>query len=292
MINKHSIVYTATVVFALVFFPFKNDTGWSQTKDLPEMPPKIYNKVTKVTVNIICNNGQANGTGVVVGITPNGRAVILTACHVVASNFKENDPDISMEFYRNIRVKMASEVTPISAVVLPNYVDRANDLALIVTRERVTGNEVISYTQTKNIKPGEKVAAFGYPQTDRISQTVGRITRLEPKYLVFDARIASGNSGGPLVDKNGRMIGVSTFLENRTEGYALHMNLVLPIVEDWLREIKLNKQWKLEKDRFPLWPVIGGSVALGVGGALLWPRHDSTTTTPNVFPFPIRPTKN
>ncbi len=265
-----------------------------KSEALPEMPAKVYNKVAKATANIICNDGQANGAGVVVGITPNGRALILTACHVVASNFKETDPDIPLEFYRNLKVKIASEVTPVSALVLPNRVDRANDLALIVTRERVTGNEVIIYTRTQELKPGEKVAAFGYPQTDRLSQTVGRITRLEPKYLVFDARIAPGNSGGPLVEKNGRMIGVSIFVEQKTEGYALHMNLVLPIVEDWLRETKLSKQWKFEKDGFPLWPVIGGGVALGVGSAILLSRgaKNDSTTTPNVFPFPGRPTRN
>ncbi len=270
-----------------------NAKAWAQPapKDLPEMPPKIYDRVAKATVNIICNDGQANGAGVVVGITPNGRALILTACHVVASNFKETDPDIALEFYRNLRVKIASEVTPVSAIVLPNRVDRANDLALIVTRERVTGNEVISYTRTEGLKPGEKVAAFGYPQTERLSQTVGHITRLEPKYLVFDARIAPGNSGGPLIDKNGRMIGVSTFVEQKNEGYALHMNLVLPIVEDWLRETKLSKQWKFEKDGFPLWPVIGGGVALGVGGTLLL-LGGGDESTPDVFPLPNRPSGN
>ena len=262
-------------------------------KELPEMPSKIYDQVAKVTVNIVCDNGRANGTGVVVGITPNGRALILTACHVVASNLKETDPDISWEFYSSNRFKSAAEVAPISAVVLPNYVDRANDLALLVTSERVTGNDVIVYTKIDGLKPGEKVAAFGYPQTDRLSQTVGRITRLEPKYLVFDARIAPGNSGGPLIDKNGRMIGVSTFVENKSDGYALHINLVSPIVEDWLREIKLGKQWKFEKDGFPLWPVIGGGVALGVGSVLLFSGGESAPPPQeNVFPFPVRPTGN
>ncbi|MGH7453467.1 MAG: S1 family peptidase [bacterium] len=255
------------------------------------MPAKVYEKVAPVTVKIFCDRGRKIGSGVIIGLTDKGRALILTACHVVASNFEETDPDIGLELYKDIVIKTTTDVKLVRAGVIQGFVDRSNDLTLLATVEPVLIDKVIQYSLTNKVKPGEKVAAFGYPARDKLSQTVGRITRLESKYLVFDAKIRPGNSGGALVDKNGRMLGISTFVENETEGYALNMSLVLPIVEEWLRGIKLNKQWKLEKDNFPLWPVIGGGVALGVGGVLLWPRNGSTAT-PNVFPFPIRPTRN
>ena len=58
--------------------------SWAQEKDLPRMPLKAYKNVSPVTVKIICNRGEKTGSGVIVGITPYGRALILTACHVVA----------------------------------------------------------------------------------------------------------------------------------------------------------------------------------------------------------------
>ena len=75
---------------------------------------------------------------------------------------------------------------------------------------------------------------------------VGRIIRLESKHLVFDAQIAPGNSGGPLVDKHGRMIGMSieTYEGN---GYALPMDLILSVVDGWLKNMKLEEVWQHQK---------------------------------------------
>lgn len=70
-------------------------------------------------------------------------------------------------------------------------------------------------------------------------------------YLVFDDEIAPGSSGGPLVDNFGRMVGLSmSTLEN--ESYALNINLVATIVNNWLKTAKLRKKWHYSED-IPFW---------------------------------------
>ena len=64
--------------------------------------------------------------------------------------------------------------------------------------------------------------------------------------MEFNAEIALGNSGGPLIDKAGRMVGMVTFIEEG-RGYALQMNLVLSIVEVWLKRIRLEKKWQHQR---------------------------------------------
>jgi S1-C subfamily serine protease len=90
------------------------------------------------------------------------------------------------------------------------------------------------------------VAALGFPETYAITQTVGRITRIEGGFLIFDAVIAPGSSGGPLVDKYGRMVGISRFIYEG-EGYAVPVDTVLNTVSTWLDSLNLKKQWKRQQ---------------------------------------------
>lgn len=217
---------------------------------LTEMPAKVYNKVAPVVVKILAERGNKVGSGAVVGVTPEGRAVILTACHVVVSNFDEHerDPDLPLEFHRDLQVKIGldSLFIPAIAIAEPKWFDSAIDVALIVTRARVSHAAVIRYNRSDGIKPGQKVAAFGFPESDALTQTGGLITRLEEKDLVFDAKIVPGNSGGPLIDKHGRMIGLSVkTVEGK--GYARPMSLVLSIVDGWLSNMKLQTRWERQK---------------------------------------------
>jgi serine protease Do len=66
---------------------------------------------------------------------------------------------------------------------------------------------------------GEPVAVFGFPLTDVLSSsgnfTLGNITALsgigdDPRFLQVSAPVQKGNSGGPLLDENGNIVGVVT----------------------------------------------------------------------------------
>lgn len=272
----------------------------SKPEPLPEMSAKVYDRVSPVIVKIIYDKGKKNGSGVIVGLSQKGRALILTACHVVAMDFEDSDPKIALEFYKDIVVKTNTDVKFVRADVMQNFVDRSNDLALLVTREPVPIDKAIRYTLTDKVNSGEKVAAFGYPKKDELSQTVGRITRLESKYLVFDAKIAPGNSGGPLIDKYGRMIGVSTFIEGQTEGYAVNMSLIVSVVDTWLKGIKLKEKWEYQKhgtglaktvNSWPFWT--GTGIVLTGGGVLASGILTKNKTPPDEFPQPFgRPPGN
>jgi S1-C subfamily serine protease len=238
-----------------------------------EMPATVHQRVAPVTVRIVCDSGAEFGSGTIIGITKQNRALILTCCHVVAKNFKESDPDIPLEFFANLNVRIAFEAKPMAASVLLNFVDRANDIAIISTADAISEERLTSYTLSDKVKPGQAVAAFGFPNTDEINQTVGNFNRMQGNYLVIDAALAPGNSGGPVVDKVGRMIGMSTYVEGK-EGYAISMNLVSSVVNPWLQNLKLKKAWQLETDPTLLsrtysdWRFIAGEVA--IAGLAFW----------------------
>lgn len=58
---------------------------------------------------------------------------------------------------------------------------------------------------------GETVYAIGSPVTLRDSVSKGILSGYEKHFIKTDARIYPGNSGGPLVNKDGRVLGINTF---------------------------------------------------------------------------------
>ena len=93
--------------------------------------------------------------------------------------------------------------------------DATNDLALLRMAKAPT--KVASLRV--GVRLGEGIAAFGYPHTDILSTsgnfTLGNITALsgmddDSRHFQVSAPVQSGNSGGPLLDQTGNVVGVVT----------------------------------------------------------------------------------
>jgi S1-C subfamily serine protease len=66
--------------------------------------------------------------------------------------------------------------------------------------------------------PGTEVFALGFPLGIANVISRGIVGAAEDKYFLFDAPISSGNSGGPVVDRAGEVIGVATMGSRNIEG--------------------------------------------------------------------------
>jgi len=217
-------------------------------KKPPEISTKVYNKVAPSVVKIECDGGNKIGSGAIVGLTEDSRAIILTACHVVARDFETTAPSMPLRFYEDIIVMLATDTTTERESVKLDFHHREKDLALIVTREPIPEkNVIINYNRSRHTGPGTLVAAMGFPDSDKLSQTVGNIKRVEGGYLVFDAQIAKGSSGGPLIDKFGRMVGMSRSIFEEEEGYAVPFDSLSTVIDGWLQKIRLKNVWQRQK---------------------------------------------
>ena len=123
-------------------------------------------------------------------------------------------------------------------------VDPAIDIALLKIRATehlpvaVLGN-------SDSLRPGQWVCAIGNPLGYVHSVTVGVISFLGRKlfdpsldaYIQTDAAISLGNSGGPLIDAQGHVVGITTAISAQAAniGFAIPINQVIPILEQ-LRE--------------------------------------------------------
>jgi len=133
--------------------------------------------------------------------------------------------------------------------------DPVTDLAVL--KVDATGLDSAPWGDSKEVRPGQTVLAFGNPYGFRFTVTrgiVSAINRANPdpsnpskpgEFIQTDAAINPGNSGGPLVDARGEVVGINTFLVSPSGtfsgmGFAIPSQIVRPTVETLIRDGKVS----------------------------------------------------
>lgn len=155
-----------------------------------------------VTIDSVGDNTEAIGTGIIV--TSDGE--VLTNEHVVAGA-------------RTVRVRLNGATSAVSAKVMAT--DPGNDMALLKI-DNVSGLTAATFADPDSIAIGDPVVAVGYALnldggpsvTSGIVSALNRTLQDENGALngliQTDAAISSGNSGGPLINLNGQVVGMNT----------------------------------------------------------------------------------
>ena len=102
--------------------------------------------------------------------------------------------------------------------------DRDTDLALL--KIDATDLPTLELSDSSDLKQGQLVLAFGSPLGLENSVSMGIVSSVarqpDPNsptiYVQTDAAINPGNSGGPLVDTNGRVVGINTLILTQSGG--------------------------------------------------------------------------
>ncbi len=164
------------------------------------------------------------------GFLINAEGEILTNHHVVSGS-------------RNVEVTLPDQTKYNAEVVVR---DPQDDLALIRIRPK-KGVTYLRLGDSDRLQVGQKVLAIGNPFGLESTLTTGVISALgrpvqggegEPLLegmIQTDAAINGGNSGGPLLDSAGNVIGINTAILGKTNigiGFALPINRAKAMLED------------------------------------------------------------
>ena len=160
---------------------------------------------------------RSTGSGVI--LSPDG--LILTNAHVVQNARKIRARLVGLQ--QEERLRGQSEQRGMLEAKLIGM-DRLTDLALIKIAQ--TGLPYLEFADSAELKQGQVVLAFGSPLGLENSVSMGVISaaarQLDPDnpmiYIQTDAAINPGNSGGPLVDVDGRVVGINTFILTQSGG--------------------------------------------------------------------------
>ncbi len=115
-----------------------------------------------------------------------------------------------------------------------------HDLALL----KISGYKTpfLQPVQEKDLVQGQQVFAVGSPADLSLKNTVtsGILSAFRDNFIQTNAQIYPGNSGGPLIDSKGRVVGVNTqkLLTRKFEGlgFAIPIRLVFSEFEDYLNQ--------------------------------------------------------
>lgn len=156
---------------------------------------------------ILDENGQVVGNGTGFVLTKDG--YIMTNRHVVADENGRLQPGFAVAF-PDFERELPAQVVNVDPIV---------DLALLKA-QGMPNLKPVMWGKASSLKPGDRVVAAGYPLQDSPitrgspSFTFGNFSTVRvfegAEFLQHNADIAPGNSGGPLVDQCGRVVGVNT----------------------------------------------------------------------------------
>jgi putative serine protease PepD len=126
--------------------------------------------------------------------------------------------------------------------------DPSTDIALLKVDVPAAGLEPLELGSSAGVVVGQDVYAIGNPYGLERTLTAGIVSALDRQIqapngytisgaIQTDAAINSGNSGGPLLDEGGRVVGVTAQIESQTGGnvgigYAIPIDLVKGVVEE------------------------------------------------------------
>lgn len=136
--------------------------------------------------------------------------------------------------------------------------DKESDIAVLkFTPPSDVELKTIAFGDSENLKVGQKVIAIGNPFALERTMTTGIISGLgrpiqESTNVIIrnmiqtDAAINPGNSGGPLLDSQGRMIGINTMIYSSSGsssgvGFAVPVSTARRVVSDLITYGKVNR---------------------------------------------------
>jgi 2-alkenal reductase len=191
---------------------------------------RLYERVSASVVNIGISTGVPGGGGAGSGFVLDEQGHIVTNQHVV-------------EGAERILVRFADDTSVEAELV---GADGDSDLAVIKVDFPTDLLRPVEFGDSAALRVGQRAIAIGNPfgfeqtMTTGIISAVGRVVRQEtgfslPQLIQTDAAINPGNSGGPLLDSQGRVIGVTTLIFSRSGsnagvGFAVPVNTVKRVV--------------------------------------------------------------
>jgi serine protease Do len=193
----------------------------SDARENPLSAPEIYNKVIVSTVGI--ESEFSNGVGMGTGIVMSADGYIITNAHVVENTYTTSQGFFGQNYQtqtenaRTITVTMSDEETKYNGVLIGK--DSESDIAVI--KVDASGLKPAEFGDSTKLMVGEDVIAIGNPLsydlfgtlTKGVVSALNRQVTINDKTMNLiqtDTAINSGNSGGPLINCYGQIIGINS----------------------------------------------------------------------------------
>lgn len=116
-----------------------------------------------------------------------------------------------------------------------------SSMDIILLKINSTNYRPLKIADSDDVKQGQQIITIGNPYGLSFSVTQGIVSNVHQRginglnaYIQIDAALNPGNSGGPLIDREGKVIGINNFKLSKSEGmgFALESNYIKQVVND------------------------------------------------------------
>lgn len=173
---------------------------------LPPDLPALVEKVQKSVVTVHVGEISGSGFAITVSDPPEGYlSAVVTAHHVI-----EAAATSGVDVF----------VTQGESVVVAKlwHWDDRHDLALLFVPLNLPPLPWAS-DEGHEVKAGDSVIALGSPFGLEGTTTSGIVSRITERFVITDAAINEGNSGGPLLNKHGEVVAVNVWALSRAQNF-------------------------------------------------------------------------
>ena len=200
----------------------------------------------------VTSTATATGSGII--ISEDG--YIVTNNHVVSGSSSSSYSYYELSEATSVKVKLNSNTYGSDAVFDAEIVGKDSQTDLAVLKIDKTGLTAAEFADSSQAVVGEFAMAVGSPLGLDTTVTTGIISAVNrevvsdgTKYICIqtDAAINSGNSGGALVNSEGKVIGINTLKlsGNGVEGigFAIPINSTLDIIDELIEHNKVIRPY-------------------------------------------------
>lgn len=208
------------VLFLLLFLSFPANAFDKEEQSVIALYEKINPAIVCIDSHV--SNGVSCGTGCII----DKRGIILTSAHV-------------LEDGNNVVVTMSNGQDYIARVM--TKLGEKKDIALLKIDVPIE-LKTVKMGNSEKIKVGQKVLAIGNPFGFNGTLTQGIISRIDyvKNRIQTDAAINPGSSGGPLLNKNGEIIGINQAIfnpDNNISNIGIGFAIPINLVKEYLKEV-------------------------------------------------------
>jgi S1-C subfamily serine protease len=200
--------------------PTPEDASWAS---------RVYAERVGGVVTVLVDTGkggvQASGAGFVVDAV---KGLIVTNSHVVTNSSDDGVTPQTVQADGAVYIQRADKAREPASVV--GY-DLFDDIAVLKYDPRGLHLSAVPLGNSASVRVGQPVAAIGAPFGQVESLSVGVVSQIHtqiiaparvcfrtPDAIQTDAAVNPGNSGGPLFDANGKVIGVTSQIDTGSSG--------------------------------------------------------------------------
>jgi len=232
-------------------------------------PQQIYERAAPGVVLVIGHPDQGEGGTGGTGSIIRKDGLVLTNAHVVIDE-KTGKPYPRLSVFLKPDRVTGNTRTDLARKVKASFVafDRTMDLALLRVEGLPSPLPVLELGDPERVKIGERVVAIGHPEqgglwtltTGVVSAEFDDFSNTKGKHVFqTETGLNRGNSGGPLLDAQGRIVGVNTAIARlASDGMpitSISFALKSSVARAWLRDQAVMVNYAADLPAQPVPPI-------------------------------------